>query len=245
MDNKKDFTLSVIVPFYNEENFLNESVMRLIKVNIFEKIVLVNDNSNDKSIEIAEKLSQKHAFIQLINLEKQIGKGNAIRIALDSIETSHLIVHDADLEYFPNDIPEMFEIAKINPSSIVLGSRTIGEKVRNNRYKITYFGNKILTNFFSIINFYKVSDIASCYWLIETEGLKKIDIKEKGFAIEVEVLSKFLNTKGKIIEVPISYDGRLFSEGKKIKFKDGIKIFLKIIKYSKFTTFFKFRNTDN
>lgn len=240
MDNKKDFTLSVIVPFYNEEKYLEESILRLIDINIYEKIILVNDNSNDKSIEIAEKLSQKHAFIQLINLEKQRGKGNAIRVALDNIKTTHLIVHDADLEYFPHDIPEMFDIAKTNPSSLVLGSRTIGEKVRNNRYKITYFGNKILTNFFSIINFYKVSDIASCYWLIESEVLKKFDIKEKGFAIEVEVLSKFLKTQGRIIEVPISYDGRLFSEGKKIKLKDGIKIFIKIIKYSKLAGLFKF-----
>ena len=104
-------------------------------------------------------------------------------------------------------------------SSLILGSRTIGEKVRNNRYKITYFGNKILTYFFSIINYYKVSDIASCYWLIETDILKKLEIKEKGFAIEVEVLSKFLKTDRKIIEVPISYDGRLFSEGKKLNLK--------------------------
>jgi len=245
MNSDQNKNLSVIVPFYNEEKFLKKSVLRLVDVNIFEKIILVNDKSNDKSIEIAEMLCKKYDFIHLINLEKQNGKGNAIRVGLDNIQTTHLIVHDADLEYFPHDIPEMFEIAKINPSSLVLGSRTIGEKVRNNRYKITYFGNKILTNFFSIINFYKISDIASCYWLIETKALKELDIKEKGFAIEVEVLSKFLNKRGRIIEVPISYDGRLFSEGKKIKLKDGIKIFIKIIKYSKFITFFKFRNTDN
>ena len=240
MNIDKKYNLTVIVPFYNEEKFLNESVMRLLEVNIFEKIILVNDNSNDKSFEIAEMLSQKYDIIHLINLEKQNGKGNAIKVSLNNIQTTHLIVHDADLEYFPHDIPEMFEIAKANPSSLVLGSRTIGEKVRNNRYKITYFGNKILTYFFSIINFYKVSDIASCYWLIETDVLKKLDINEKGFAIEVEVLSKFLKTDRKIIEVPISYDGRLFSEGKKIKLKDGIKIFIKIIRYSKFTSFVKF-----
>ena len=239
-DIHKKYNLSAIVPFYNEEKFLEASVLRLLETNIFEKIILVNDNSTDKSTEIAEMLCQKYEIINLINLKKQNGKGNAIKVALDNVQTTHLIVHDADLEYFPHDIPDMFDIAKTNPSSLILGSRTIGEKVRNNRYKITYFGNKILTYFFSIINYYKVSDIASCYWLIETDILKKLEIKEKGFAIEVEVLSKFLKTDRKIIEVPISYDGRLFSEGKKIKLKDGIKIFIKIIKYSKFTSFVKF-----
>mgnify|MGYP001236672286 FL=1 len=201
---------------------------------------MVNDKSSDNSGQIAEKICEQFDFIQLINLDNQKGKGNAIRVGLEYVRTSHLIIHDADLEYFPSDIPEMFDAAKKNPSCLVIGSRTIGKKNRNNRYKITYYGNKILTYFFSLINFYKVSDIASCYWLIETEVLKNLDIKEKGFAIEVEVLSKFLRGGNKIFEVPINYDGRLYSEGKKIKLKDGISIFTKIIKYSRLLSIFKF-----
>jgi len=233
--------ISVIVPFYNEEKFIEQSVTRLINTNLFKKIILVNDKSSDTSGQIAEKICEKFDFIQLINLDNQKGKGNAIRLGLEYVETSHLIVHDADLEYFPSDIPEMFEVAKSNPTCLVIGSRTIGKKNRNNKYKITYYGNKILTYLFSLINFYTVSDIASCYWLIETEVLKNLDIKEKGFAIEVEVLSKFLLEGKKIYEVPINYDGRLYSEGKKIKLKDGIFIFIKIIKYSKLLSIFKFR----
>jgi glycosyltransferase involved in cell wall biosynthesis len=233
--------ISVIVPFYNEERFIEQSILRLIDTKLFKKIILVNDKSSDKSGQIAEKISKQFDFIQLINLDNQKGKGNAIRVGLEYVRTSHLIVHDADLEYFPSDIPEMFEAAKTKPSCLVLGSRTIGKKNRNNKYMITYYGNKILTHFFSLINFYAVSDIASCYWLIETEVLKKLDIKEDGFAIEVEVLSKFLLRGNKIFEVPINYDGRLYSEGKKIKLKDGIFIFIKIIKYSKLFNFFKFR----
>lgn len=234
--------ISAIVPFHNEENFLEQSVLRLTDTNLFKKIILVNDQSIDNSGEIAELLCEQFDNVQIINLDNQKGKGNAIRVGLEHVKTSHLIIHDADLEYFPSDIPEMFEVAKKYPSSLVLGSRTIGVKKRSNKYKITYFGNKILTYFFSIINFYSVSDIASCYWLIETEVLKKLDIKEKGFAIEVEVLSKFLQRENKIIEVPINYDGRLYSEGKKIKLKDGINILFKIIMYSKLVSIFKFRN---
>ncbi len=232
--------ISVIVPFYNEEKFIEQSISRLIDTNLFKNIILVNDKSSDTSGQIAEKICKQFDFIELINLDNQKGKGNAIRVGLDYVKTSHLIIHDADLEYFPSDIPEMFDAAKKNPSCLVIGSRTIGKKNRNNRYKITYYGNKILTYFFSLINFYKVSDIASCYWLIETEVLKNLDIKEKGFAIEVEVLSKFLRGGNKIFEVPINYDGRLYSEGKKIKLKDGISIFTKIIKYSRLLSIFKF-----
>lgn len=240
MNNSTNKEISVIVPFYNEEKFIEQSISRLIDTNLFKNIILVNDKSSDTSGQIAEKISEQFDFIELINLDNQKGKGNAIKVGLEYVKTSHLIIHDADLEYFPSDIPEMFDAAKKNPSCLVIGSRTIGKKNRNNRYKITYYGNKILTYFFSLINFYKVSDIASCYWLIETEVLKNLDIKEKGFAIEVEVLSKFLQGGSKIFEVPINYDGRLYSEGKKIKLKDGISIFTKIIKYSRLLSIFKF-----
>mgnify|MGYP001183030385 FL=1 len=232
--------ISAIVPFLNEERYLEKSVLRLIETNLFEEIILINDKSTDKSMEIANMLCSKYNFLRLINLKKQEGKGNAIKAGLECVKTSHLIVHDADLEYFPSDIPEMFNVSKENQGTLILGSRTIGTKKRNNQYKVTYYGNKYLTYFFSIINFYKVSDIASCYWLIETDVLKSLDIKEKGFAIEVEVLSKVLQKNLNIIEVPINYDGRLYSDGKKINIKDGILIFFKIIKYSKLLNFFKF-----
>ena len=237
----KNYQISAIVPFLNEEKYLYESVNRLIEIDLFEKIVLVDDGSTDKSYKIAQSLSEKYNFIEVVKLTKSTGKGNAIRVGLEHINSSHLIIHDADLEYFPSDIPAMFEVAKNNPESLILGSRTLQGKMRTNRYKITYFANKAFTAFFSLINFVKVSDIATCYWLIETQLLKKLDIKEKGFAIEVEVLSKFIKLKKKIIEIPINYQGRLYSEGKKIKLNDGLLIFWKIIYYSKLYTLFKTR----
>ena len=97
-----------------------------------------------------------------------------------------------------------------------------------------------MTLIFSIINNYKVSDIASCYWLVKTEDLRKIELTEKGFAIEVEVLSKFLRNKHKIVEVPIKYHARSYEDGKKIKLIDGIKIFAKILKYSKLNFLLKY-----
>tara|TARA_B100001029_G_C14928677_1_gene376306 strand:+ start:85 stop:807 length:723 start_codon:yes stop_codon:yes gene_type:complete len=231
-------SISAIVPFYNEEKYIKDSVNRLIKTEIFNQIILVNDSSQDGSRNIASELSEKHQSIILVDSSENKGKGNAINLAIPYLQTTHVVVHDADLEYFPEDIVEMFQAAIENPSALILGSRCIGNKERKNLYKITYYGNKILTKIFSILNNYSVTDIASCYWLIEVEKLKKLNIKEKGFSIEVEVLSKYLKLGHNIIEVPIKYEGRSYEDGKKINYLDGIKIFIKILLYSKFMSFF-------
>ena len=236
----ENISLGIIVPFYNEENFLEKSVSRLLKLHIVDQIVLVDDCSTDNSYSIAEKVLKSSNKILLTKTLKNEGKGSAVKTGLNLISTTHVIVHDADLEYFPEDIPEMFEKISPKKNSLILGSRTIGDKERKNIYFYTYFGNKVLTLLFSILNLYKISDIASCYWLVKVEDLKQINLSEKGFAIEVEVLSKFLRKKIEIIEVPIRYEARSYEDGKKIKLDDGIKISIKILKYCKLNIFNKF-----
>lgn len=230
--------IAVIVPFYNEEKFLRKSVKRLIDEKIFEQIILVDDCSNDSSSEIAYQLASEYKFITLIENIEQKGKGYSIKQGLNKVETSHVIVHDADLEYFPSDIVEMFEIAKDKNNTLVLGSRTIGTKERINLYKKNYIVQMIFSYIFSILNFKKISDIATCYWLIETKILRKFSLKEPGFSIEVEVISKSIQNKLEIIEVPINYHGRSYEDGKKIKYKDGLKIFSKIVTLSRVFHFF-------
>jgi len=236
----KSISLGIIVPIYNEEKFLKKSVSRLLKLEIVDQIVLVDDCSSDNSYSIAENFVKNNNKILLTKTLINEGKGSAVNTGLNLISTSHVIVHDADLEYFPEDIPEMYEKISPKKDSLILGSRTIGNKKRKNIYFYTYFGNKVLTLLFSILNNYKVSDIASCYWLVKVDTLKKINLSEKGFAIEVEVLSKFLRNKIEIIEVPIRYEARSYEEGKKIKFDDGIKICIKILKYCKLNILNKF-----
>ena len=211
----KSKSLGVIVPFYNEEKFLNESIERLLKLDIIDQIILVDDCSTDTSYSIAAEICRNNDKVSITKTTANEGKGNA------------------DLEYFPEDIPEMYENVSLEKNNLILGSRTIGSKERTSLYFYTYFGNKILTAIFSILNNYRVSDIASCYWMVNVQSLNEIGISEKGFAIEVEVLSKFIKNNIPIIEVPIRYEGRSYEDGKKIKLKDGIKIFLKILKYSK------------
>lgn len=224
-------TLTVIIPFYNEKNSIEASVNRVINENISNEIILVDDCSDDGTDQIAKRLEINFENIIYIKTNKNKGKGSALARAQSMVSSSHVIVHDADLEYFPSDISEMFKLADLEEDKLILGSRTIGSKERTNLYKFTFYGNKLLTKLFSMVNNYKISDIATCYQLMYASFFKNLDIKEKGFGIEVEILSKFIKTKGNIIEYPINYEARSYEDGKKIKLKDGIKIFLKIFKY--------------
>jgi len=219
------------VPIYNEEQFLEQSVGRLIDSDTYENILLIDNNSLDNSYEIAKNLQKKYKKISIYKTDNIAGKGVVISFAKKLIETSHVIIHDADLEYFPSDIVEMFELAKKNPKSLILGSRFIGFKQRKNIYKRTFFANKIMSLFFSIINVYSVSDVATCYKLMPSEFFKNTNFKEKGFSIEIELLSKFLKFNKSIIETPIKYEGRSYDEGKKIKAIDGFLYILNTVRY--------------
>ena len=223
--------LSVIVPFFNEEQFLEESVDRLLSNDIYSSIYLIDNNSTDNSHNIAKNLETQHKKIELHKTNKKKGKGSALGFSRSLIKTSHVVIHDADLEYFPEDIVEMFDLAQANQNSLILGSRFIGSKQRENIYLRTFLANKIMSLFFSFVNFYKVTDVATCYKLMPSKFFINTELKENGFSIEIELLSKFLKYNKSILEVPIAYEGRSYSEGKKIKAFDGIQYLLNTIKY--------------
>lgn len=233
----KDLTLTAIVPIFNEEKYLLDSVTRLQKTNIFNEIILIDNCSTDASLAIAQNLKEKDNSILVLQTKNNDGKASAVQLGLNYVKTSHVVIHDADLEYFPDDIVEMFEVAKVNPNDLILGSRVIGNKERKNIYFTTYFGNRILSIMFSFINRYKVSDISTCYQMYSLKNIQKLNLNEKGFGMELEVLSKFIKLGIEIIEVPIKYEGRSYSEGKKIKLSDALNIAFKMIKYSKLNLF--------
>ena len=224
--------LTVIVPFYNEVNYLYTSVNRLLNVNLFDQILLIDDCSDDGSHDVA--LQIKNEYPQIVEYYKtsfNTGKGGALNLAKKYITSKFVIIHDADLEYFPDDIIEMFEIVKQNPDALILGSRFIGNKERKNVYSRTVIANRTMSLFFSLINFVIITDVATCYKLMSSDFFKKINIKELGFSIEIEILSKFLKQSKNIIEIPIKYSGRSYLEGKKIKASDGFKYLFNTIKY--------------
>ncbi len=223
--------LSVIVPFFNEEQFLEESVNRLLSNDVYSSIYLIDNNSTDNSYEIAKNLETQHSKIELHKTNKDRGKGSALSFSRGLIKTSHVVIHDADLEYFPKDIIEMFDLAKKNQDSLILGSRFIGNKRRKNIYLRTFFANKVMSLFFSMVNFYRISDVATCYKLMPSNFFINTELKENGFSIEVELLSKFLKYNKSVLEFPIAYEGRSYAEGKKIKTVDGAQYLINTIKY--------------
>jgi glycosyltransferase involved in cell wall biosynthesis len=223
--------LAVIVPFYNEKDFLEISLKRVTDLDIFDQIILTDDCSNDGSSEIALNLAKSNPIIEYTNGATNSGKGQALNNAKHLIRTSHVVIHDADLEYFPDDIVEMFNLVEDNPESLILGSRFIGTKDRKNVYFRTNLANRTMSLFFSLVNFQYITDIATCYKLMPTSFFKDMNIKEKGFSIEVELLSKFLKTNSNVIEVPIKYEGRSYTDGKKIKASDGFKYLFNTVKY--------------
>lgn len=224
-------SLTVIVPFYNEETFLSKSLYRLINTNLADKILLIDDCSNDKSAEIAKKFEREFNNISLIQSSVNSGKGGAMSLSVNYLDTDFVVVHDADLEYNPTDLIEMFNLAVDNPEYLILGTRFVGKKKRKNIYKRTYFANQFLSMFFSIIHRKKITDVATCYKMMSSNNFKKIEISEKGFAVEIEILSKFLKLTKDVREFPIDYSGRSYQEGKKIKLTDGFKYIYSTIKY--------------
>ena len=225
------FTLTVIIPFFNEEKFLERSLKRVIESNVAQSILLVDDNSSDNSSIIANKYVKMYEHLEYIKIHENKGKGFAISNVKDIITTTHVAIHDADLEYNPNDLKKMFKLVSTYPNSLILGSRFIGDLKRENIYLRTYFANKLISYFFSFIQFYRVTDVATCYKLFPNEFFKNLKIREKGFSIEIELLAKYLKYNKSIVEVPINYVGRSYAEGKKIKLSDGIFYILNIIKY--------------
>ena len=226
--------LTVVIPFYNEERFIEQSLNRVLKSNIADEIILIDDGSTDRSFKLVSEITDSISFAKVLKNNKNLGKGNALNIAREHVNTSHIVIHDADLEYNPEDILKMIEKSNLSPNSLILGSRFKGNESRVNVYKRTYFANKLMSLFFSIIHSIKISDIASCYKLMPSKFYKNLNIKENSFSIEVEILAKFLKYNQSIIEVPISYQGRSYEEGKKIKTIDGISYLLKTLKYKFF-----------
>lgn len=224
--------LTVLVPFYNEEVYLESSINRVLKLDFIQEIIMINDGSTDKSVKIAKRLQEKNPNkIKFLNSSTNNGKGNALNLSRSEILTTHLVIHDADLEYFPSDIEEMFRMAKVFPNSLIIGSRFIGNKLRKNIYLRTLIANKILSFLFSAVYFKRVSDIATCYKLMPTGFFTNNNFEEKSFTIEVELIAKFLNYNSSIKEVPIKYEGRTYEQGKKIKFLDGFKFIYTIFKF--------------
>ena len=226
--------ITVIIPCYNENRTISKIIDKILSLkNINLQIIVIDDCSTDGTREILKnEISGRVDKIIYHNINK--GKGAAIKSSIKSIKGDIILIQDADLEYDPVDYYNLLKPFKNENIKVVYGSRVLGRSIENKstliqKYRI--FGNYLLTKFSNLINNQKLTDAHTCYKVFDKDIFFKLNIKENDFAFCPEVTTKLSNINQKIFEVPISYYGREYEDGKKIRFSDAIKAVKVIIKY--------------
>ena len=230
--------LTIIIPVFNEIKTIEKILTKIHDVGFISKeIILVDDGSTDGTKDLIESKLYK-MVTKVIYHQNNKGKGAAIKSAQIHVNGKYVIIQDADLEYDPEDYYKLLKPIIRGEASVVYGSRVLGQ---NNRYNLKnftsifrIFANHILTIMSNIINRQKLTDAHTCYKLFKSEIFKKIILQERGFSFCPEITTKVSNMKIDIIEIPISYNGRNYESGKKIKFKDAIEALITLIMYKFF-----------
>ena len=229
--------LSIIVPCYNEKNTIEKIINKILnEKKIIKEIILVDDFSNDGSREII-KHSIKKKVNKVIFHNKNMGKGGCIKSARPYVKGNVIIIQDADLEYSPKDYKVLLKAYNTGKSEVIYGSRVLGKsRYRLKNFSSIYriFFNHILSLFTNILCSQNLTDAHTCYKLFSKKILKNIKLVENDFSFCPEITVKFSNLGIKIYEVPISYNGRDYIEGKKIRFIDGFKALFVILRYRLF-----------
>jgi len=228
--NSKSPSLGVIVPCFNEESTVNQILERLLNLDFVSEIVVVDDASTDTTRQILE--SFKHEKIKVLIQEVNQGKGAALRRGISEISADYLVIQDADLEYYPEDLEELFNVAKSRKADAVFGSRFLTSGSRRAVFYWHRLGNAFLTHLSNARTNIYLTDMETCYKMMRTNIAKSMDLQENRFGIEPEFTAKLAAVSSEIYEVPIRYDARTYAEGKKIGWKDGVSALRAILKYS-------------
>jgi len=220
--------LSIIIPVFNEKDTINEIIKRVKKVNLpkfTKEIIVVNDGSTDTT----KKKLTNIKNIKIINFSHNQGKGSAIRAGLKQAKGDYILIQDADLEYDPQDIPDLLKPIISHKAEVIYGSRFLGP--HKNMLFWHLMGNKFLSFTTNILFNTTLSDMEVCYKLFPRKLVNSLNLTENRFGFEPEITAKILKKNIRIYEVPISYSGREFHQGKKITWKDGIQAFFLLLKY--------------
>ncbi len=229
------FKLSVVIPVYNEERWLAELVRRVQAVEIPKELILVNDFSKDGTPAILAQLEKQYDNVRVFHQPKNMGKGAALREGFKHCTGDLVVVQDADWEYDPAEYPKLIQPILDGRADVVIGSRFIGES-----HRVLYYwhsvGNKVLTTLSNWCTNLNLTDMETCYKVFKREIIQGMTLKSDRFGFEPEVTAKIARKrKGqprwRIFEVPISYSGRTYEEGKKIGMKDGFQALYCIIRY--------------
>lgn len=218
--------LSVIIPAYNEAKTIREILEKINSVGIDKEIIVIDNGSFDETAKILRDI--KYDNLKIIHHTSNRGKGGAVLTGLSLAKGDYIIIQDADLEYDPQDYLKLMQAIKEDNTDIVLGVRF---KKGYRGLFIHKLGNRFLTGLINLFFNLKLNDCLTCYKLFRRDIINMLNLQEQSFTIEIEIVAKSVKKGLRIVEVPISYNPRSYSEGKKIRCKDGIKAIGSIFKY--------------
>jgi len=225
--------ISILIPVYNEVRFLTALLGKVEAVDfcgLQKEIILVDDGSTDGTLDLL-KPYESNPLYKVVYHPHNLGKGAALRTAIQHASGDLIVIQDADLEYDPQDYPELIQLIIDGKADVVYGSRlTAGKPVRAFNV-LHYFGNKFLTFITNILYNTTLTDMETCYKAFRAEIIKPLNIRSNRFDFEPEITAKVLKQKVRLFEAPISYSGRNFDEGKKITWRDGIVAVWTLLKY--------------
>ncbi len=223
-----DPLLSVVMPVFNEKATLDEIVGRVLAVPVRIELIAVDDASTDGSREMLEKLSREKGF-QLLLQDRNRGKGAAVRQGIEAATGDVIVVQDADLEYSPEEYPDLLDLIRKGKADAVFGSRFIG---RHRCFLFThYLANLFLNLVTNVLYNTTMTDMETCFKAVRADVLQSLELKSDRFGIEPEITAKLFKRGARVYEVPITYEGRDYSEGKKITWRDGFPALWALIKY--------------
>lgn len=223
-----DPLLSVVMPVYNERETVEEIIRRVLAVQVRTQLIVVDDGSNDGTREILAGLQRELGFELVLQARNQ-GKGAALRRGFQEIRGELVVIQDADLEYSPEEYPQLIELICKGRADVVYGSRFLG---RHRVFMFShYLGNRVVTLLTNILYNTMLTDMETCYKVMRTEIVRGMNLQSNGFGIEPEMTAKIFKGRHRVYEIPITYDGRGYDEGKKITWRDGIVALWVLLKY--------------
>lgn len=225
--------LTVIVPAYNEAATVEIALRRIRDVPLRLEIIVVNDASTDGTREILDALAETGLVDRVIHHETNRGKGAAIRTGIGVATGDAVVVQDADLEYDPADLPALLQPIRARQADAVYGSRFQGGP-RRVLYFWHFVGNRVLTLLSNMLTNLNLTDLETCYKLVRTDLIKRLPLSSNRFGFEVEITARLAQARARIWEIPISYSGRTYAEGKKITWRDGVAALFHILRYNLF-----------